>query len=145
MRAVFPFKRPERNRWYLAFPILLLILGTLCLLDPSLRPETPEYIILAATTGYWIWEQWRFRKLPPLSLEIDEHEIRFLPRSHWGIDPIPRASIYGIREERTSLFVLYRRDGVEKVAELRRCFFDWAAWHRLPLLLDPASHSDEHP
>lgn len=141
MRSVFPYKRPERNPWYFAYPILLLILGILCLLDPSLRLGTLEYLILSATTGFWAWEQWRFRKLPPLSLEIDEHEIRLLPRSHWRIDPIPRSAICGIREERASLFVLYRRDGSEKVAEFRRCFLDCNAWHRLPRLLNPASET----
>lgn len=46
-----------------------------------------------------------------------------------------------IREERTALFILYRRNGVEKVAKLQRCFLDEAAWQQLALLLAPASHS----
>jgi hypothetical protein len=139
MRAVFPFKRPERNPWLLAIPTLLIAFAVWIGVEPGRQQNPGNWVFGALMLSYSAWRQWNFYKLPPLSLEIDEHEMRLLPRSHWGIDPITQSSIYGIREERTSLFVLYRRDGVEKVAELERCFFDGAAWHRLPLLLDPAS------
>lgn len=145
MCAVFPFKRPERNPWLLAFPALLIAFSIWMMVDPDFRLDPAQWIFPSLMLGYSAWRQWNFYKLPPLSLEIDEHEMRLLPRSHWGIDPIPRSSIHGIREERTSIFLLYRRDGMEKVAELERCFFDEAAWQQLPTLLKPAGDSvDQH-
>lgn len=139
MRAVFPFKGPERNAWLLTIPVLLIAFVIWILVEPGHRLDPRNWVFPALLLGYSAWRQWKFYKLPPLSLEVDEHEMRLLPRSHWGIDPIPRSSIYGIREERTSLFVLYRRGGVEKAAELERCFFDGAAWQQLPQLLAPAA------
>lgn len=138
MGANFPFKRPERNAWLLAIPALLIAFVIWTMAAPAQRLHPEKWIFPALMLGYAAWRQWKFYKLPPLRLEIDEHEIRLLPRSHWGIDPIPRSSVYGIREERTSIFVLYRRDGVEKAAELERCFFDGIAWRQLPELIAPA-------
>jgi hypothetical protein len=139
MRAVFPFKRPERNPWLLATPALLIAFAIWMGVDPGRQLNPGNWVFAALMLSYSAWQHWKFYKLPSLSLEIDEHEMRLLPRSHWGIDPIPRSSIYGIREERTSIFVLYRREGVEKAAELERCFFDGAAWQQLPMLLAPAA------
>lgn len=143
MLAVFPFKRPERNPWLLAIPALLIVFIVWILMDPVRHFEPVQGIFPALMLGYSAWRQWKFYKLPPLSLEIDENEMRLLPRSHWGIDPIPRSSILGIRKERTPIFVLYRRDGVEKAAELERCFFDETAWQQLPKLLAPATGSGD--
>ena len=143
MRVVFPFKRPERDPWLLAIPALLITFAIWMMVAPGRRLDPEKWVFPALMLGYSDWRQWKFIKLPPLSLEIDEHQMRLLPRSHWGIDPIPRSSIYGIREERTSIFVLYRRDGVEKAAELERCFFDGATWQQLPRLLAPATYSGD--
>ena len=143
MRAVSPFKRPERSAWLLAAPLLLVAILIWMTVDPGQRLNPEKWTFPSLMLSYSAYRYWKFHKLPPLSLEIGEHEIRLLPRSHWGIDPIPRSSIYGIREEWTSIFVLYRRDGLEKVAELERCFFDGAAWQKLPRLLDPASSSGD--
>ena len=138
LRAVFPFKRPERNAWLLAIPVILIAFVIWIWVEPGHRLDPRNWVFPALLLGYSAWRHWKFYQLPPLSLEVDEHEMRLLPRSHWGIDPIPRSSIYGIREERTSIFVLYRRGGVEKAAELERCFFDAAAWQQLPELLSPS-------
>lgn len=143
MRAVFPFQRPERNPWLLAIPALLIAFAIWMMVDPGRRLDPGNRVFPSLMLGYSAWRHWKFCKLPPLSLEIDGHEMRLLPRSHWGIDPIPRSSIYGIREERTSIFVLYRRDGMEKAAELERCFFDAAAWQQLPEVLAPATGSGD--
>lgn len=138
MAAVFPFKRPERNPWLLAAPALLVAFLIWILLDPTRNLGPANWIFPVLMFSFSAWRHWKFYKLPPLSLEIDEHEVRLLPRSHWGIHPIPLSSIYAIRKERTSIFILCRREGVEKAAELERCFFDEAAWRQLPMLLGPA-------
>jgi hypothetical protein len=135
MVTAFPFKRPERRLWNWASPIFALAVLAWCGVFPNHGFKPVHIAVFVGILVYWGFRLSRFHKLPPLSLEIDEQEIRLLPSFHWGIDPIPRSSVYGVREERTSIFVLYRRNGVDKAIELERHFFDRAAWQQLPGLL----------
>ena len=52
MRAVFPFKRPERNAWLLAIPVLLIAFVIWIWVEPGHRLDPRNWVFPALLLSY---------------------------------------------------------------------------------------------
>jgi hypothetical protein len=120
---IFQFRRPENAPRHfiliaaLAAFVLLAWSGRVGKLQPS------GLLFPAGITGYFLYQQWKWRRMPPCSLQVDDEGLQLLPVEHWKIGPVPWSAVREIREDPASVWVIYMRGSSGNALELEKHFF----------------------
>ena len=131
----FPLKRMENSPQQIY--LIVALLGCVLWLSWGRQPSHPIlWIWPAAMFVHWCVLQYRFRKEPDCSLELDDEGLRFWPSQHWTVDRIPFGSIKAVSEEGSSLWIYhYDAEGAEKGMEINRQRFTSKDWKELIRIL----------